>query len=164
MEAFHLKPSPSPDLTPPYFRFILRLTRPFPNFDLFFVKYLRRDAVRLLQLKGGDRVIDGGCGLVGSFPCLAGAVGFAGEVVGVEISPDVAEGARRRIEKKGWPNVSVVLGSFETVKLEGKFNGLLLLGAPDGYASPQALNNLLPYLTDGARVVIFGAKLSRRRS
>ncbi len=36
-----------------------------------------------------------------------------------------------------------------------------MLGAPDAYASSRALDNLMPHLADGARVVAFGAKLSR---
>jgi hypothetical protein len=83
-------------------------------------------------------------------------------VVGVEISPVVATNARRRIEANGWSNVCVVVSNAETVALEGRFDGLLMLGAPDAYASPHALNNLLPHLADGARVVAFGAKLSHR--
>jgi cyclopropane fatty-acyl-phospholipid synthase-like methyltransferase len=55
------------------------------------VKSPRAEAVRLLRLNSGNRVLDGGCGLGGSFPYLADAVGPSGEVVGVEISPSVAE-------------------------------------------------------------------------
>ena len=51
-----------------------------------------------------------------------------------------------------------------TVELQGKFDGVLMFAAADVYASPQSLANLLPYLKDEARVVAFGAKLSRRRS
>jgi len=39
-----------------------------------------------------------------------------------------------------------------------------MFAAADVYASPQALANLFPYLKNDARVVAFGAKLSRRRS
>jgi hypothetical protein len=85
-------------------------------------------------------------------------------VVGVEISPEVAINAKKRIEGKQWSNVQVIEGDARTVRLNGKFDGLVLFAAPDVYASPQALANLLPYLKDDARVVAFGAKLSHRRS
>jgi hypothetical protein len=85
-------------------------------------------------------------------------------VTGVEISPEVATNARRRVETNGWSNVGVIVGNAEIVALEGRFDGLAMLGAPDAYASPRALDNLLPHLAEGARVVAFGAKLSRRRS
>jgi SAM-dependent methyltransferase len=150
-------------LTPPYARYLVHLIRPFPNFDVFFIKPLRQKAVQLLQLKPGDRVLDVGCGPGGSFPYLVDAVGPSGEVVGVEISPEVAINSRRRIEKNRWRNVLVIEGDARTVKLRGKFDGLLMFAAADVYASPQALANLFPYLKDDAHVVAFGAKLSRHR-
>ena len=148
--------------TPPYARYLVRLIRPFPNFDWSFIKPLRQRAAQLLQLKPGDRVLDVGCGPGGSFPYLVDAVGPSGEVVGVEISPEIAINARRRIEENGWSNVRVIEADAKAVKLEGRFDGLLSFAAADIYASPQALANLLPYLKDDARVVAFGAKLSHR--
>jgi SAM-dependent methyltransferase len=151
------------ELTPPYARYLVRVIRPFPNFDVFFIKSLRQKAVQLLQLKPGDRVLDVGCGPGGSFPYLVDAVGPSGEVVGIEISPETTINTRRRIEKNGWNNVKVMVADAREVKLDGKFDGLLMFAAPDIYASSQALDNLFPYLRDDARVVAFGAKLSRRR-
>jgi len=151
------------ELAPAYARYLVHLIRPFPNFDPFFIKPLRQRAVQLLQLKPGDRVLDVGCGPGGAFPYLVDAVGPSGEVVGVEISPEIAINARRRIEKNRWGNVQVIVSDARGVKLEGKFDGLLMFAAADIYASPQALDNLFPYLTNDARVVAFGAKLSHHR-
>jgi SAM-dependent methyltransferase len=150
-------------LTPPYFRYLVRLIRPFPNFDYFFIKPLRQQAVHSLQLKPGNRVLDVGCGPGGSFPYLVEAVGQSGDIVGVEISPEVAINARRRIEANGWSNVQVVEGDARTVQLSAMFDGLILFAAPDVYASPQALANLLRYLNPDTRIVAFGAKLSHHR-
>lgn len=156
-----MNPATQRELTPPYFRMAIRLIRPFPNFDLWFMKSLRRKAVALLQLKPGDRVLDGGCGPGGSFPFLVEAVGTSGKVAGVEISPDVSINAQKRIAARGWDNVEIIVGNAETVTLEGKFQGMMFFGAPDCYASPRALDNLIPHLANGGRVVIFGGKLSR---
>jgi phosphatidylethanolamine/phosphatidyl-N-methylethanolamine N-methyltransferase len=149
--------------TPPYVHYLARLIRPFPNFDFFFIKSLRQAAVDALRLQPGNRVLDVGCGPGGTFPYLVEAVGSSGEVVGIEISPAVAINARNRIEVRRWSNVQVIQGDARTVTLSGEFDGLVLFAAPDVYASPQALANLLPYLKDNAPVVAFGAKLSRRR-
>jgi SAM-dependent methyltransferase len=149
--------------TPPYVRYLARLIRPFPNFDFFFIKSLRRSAVKELRLRKGSRVLDAGCGPGGTFRYLVEAVGSSGEVVGVEISPEVAINAKRRIEDQRWRNVQVIEGDARTVRLHGKFDGLVMFAAPDVYASPEALANLLPYLKEDVRVVAFGAKLSRRR-
>src|SRR6266487_7171898 len=95
------------DLTPPY-GYLARLLRPFPDFDPPFIKPVRQKAVELLHLKAGDRVLDVGCGPGGSFPYLVHAVGQSGQVVGVEISPEISINAKRRIAKNGWRNVQVI--------------------------------------------------------
>ena len=135
------------DLTPPY-GYLARLIRPFPSFDPFFIKPVRQKAVELLHLKEGGRVLDVGCGPGGSFPYLSYAVGQSGHVVGVEISPEIAMNARRRIEKNGWRNLQVMVAAAQDVQLTGKFDGLLMFAAADVYASAEALENIFPHLSE----------------
>ena len=149
------------DLTPPY-GYLIRLFRPFPNFDPPFIKPVRQKAVELLDLKAGDRVLDVGCGPGGSFPYLVNAVGESGEVVAVEISPEISVNARRRIIKNGWKNVHLIEAAAEDVHLTGPFDGLLMFAAADVYGSEEALENIFPHLRDNARVAAFGAKLSNK--
>jgi SAM-dependent methyltransferase len=151
----------SSELTPLYARHLARLIHPFPNFDIFFIRSLRERAVRLLQLRPGDRVLDAGCGPGGSFPYLRDKVGADGEVVGIEISPELTSLANKRIQSNGWHNVHVLQSPAERAKPERSFDGLFMMGAPDVYASVASLDNLLPHLKHGARVVAFGAKLKR---
>src|SRR5882672_7771942 len=125
------------DLTPPYARYLVHLIRPFPNFDLSVIKPLRRKAVELLRLKHGDRVLDLGCGPGGSFPYLVQSVSPSGEVIGVEISPQVTINATRRIERNKWKNVHVINASAHTVSLTGMFDGALIFAAQDVFASQE---------------------------
>lgn len=147
--------------TPPYVRYFAPLTRPFPDFDFFFIKPLRQKAVKLLNLQQGDRVLDVGCGSGASFPYLVSGVGLSGEVTGVEISPEFSINARRRIEKNEWSKVQVIESAAQTVNLTGTFDALLMMAAPDVYASEEALENIFPHLRNNAKVVIFEAKTSR---
>lgn len=151
------------DLTPPYGKYLIRLTRPFPDFDFSFIKPVRQKAVESLNLKPGSRVLDVGCGPGGSFPYLIHAVGSSGEVVGVEISPEISVNARKRIAKNNWKNVEVIEEAAEDVQLTGMFDGLIMFAAPDVYASEAALENIFPHLKTGARVAAFGAKFSSNR-
>src|SRR5262249_2855946 len=137
--------------------------RPFPDFDPPFIKPVRQKAVELLNLQAGDRVLDVGCGPGGSFPYLVHAVGRSGQVVGVEISPDISINAKRRIAKNGWKNAHLIDGAAQDVHLTGLFDGLLMFAAADVYASEEALENIFPHLRDNARVAAFGAKLSNNR-
>ncbi|HKY28616.1 MAG TPA: methyltransferase domain-containing protein [Pyrinomonadaceae bacterium] len=148
------------DSTPKYFRYTARLIRPFPDIDFRFIKPIRKRAAGLLRLTQGNRVLDVGCGPGGSFPFLLECVGKSGQVIGVEISEAVAANARNRIAKNGWSNVEVITAPAESVKLSGVFDGLLMFGAPDAYASAPALLNVARSVKDGGRIVIFGAKLT----
>jgi SAM-dependent methyltransferase len=150
-------------LTPAYGRYLISLTKPFPNFDFSFIKPVRQKAVELLHLRSGDRVLDAGCGPGGSFPFLVEAVGPLGQVVGVELSPAICVNARKRVENNGWKNVRVIETAAQTVVLDGTFDGLLMFAAPDVYDSEAALENIFPHLKQNARIVIFGAKFSRQR-
>jgi ubiquinone/menaquinone biosynthesis C-methylase UbiE len=149
--------------TPPYVRYLGRLTVYFPNFDFSFIKPVRQKAVGLLNLKSGDRVLDVGCGSGGSFPYLIRAVSPSGEVIGVEISPESAGSARRRAVTNDWENVQVIESDVLDARLTGSFDGLLMFAAADIYASTERLEIILPHLRENARVVAFGAKLSRHR-
>ena len=152
-----------PDAAPPlYVRVLAGIVRPFPDFDFGFIKPLRARAAMLLRLRPGARVIDAGCGSGGSFPYLVAAVGPTGTVVGIELSQASGSHARRRAQKNGWHNVEVLISAAEYAVLIDRYNGLLMFAAPDVYASRASLDRLVPHLVDGARVVFFGGKRSRR--
>ena len=151
------------DATPPYGRYLIRLTRPFPDFDFSFIKPVRQKAVESLNLKPGSRVLDVGCGPGGSFPFLVRAVGSSGEVVGVELSPEISVNARKRIARNKWGNVEVIEAAAQDVRLTGMFDGLLMFAAPDVFGSEEALENIFPHLRDNACVAAFGAKFSSSR-
>jgi cyclopropane fatty-acyl-phospholipid synthase-like methyltransferase len=115
-----------------------RPSQPFPDFDPPFIKPVRQRAVELLHLKAGHRVLDVGCGSGGSFPYLVHAVGPSGQVVGVEISPEISINAKKRIAKNDWRNVEVIEAAAQDVHLTGLFDGLLMFAAADVYASEEA--------------------------
>lgn len=150
-------------VTPLYFRLVLALLRPFPDFDFAFIRPIRARAVALLRLHEGQRVLDVGCGPGGSFPYLRAAVGVTGRVDGVEISSEVAALAERRIASHGWGTVHVLMAPAQTVASVDRYDGLLMFAAPDVFASEAALAHLLPRLSEGAHVVVFSAKTSRGR-
>ena len=88
---------------------------------------LRTRAMRELALKCGDVVFDVGCGTGSSLPMLAAAVGPAGHVVGVELSPEMAELARQRIARESCDSrVEVVQAPVEEFEPEVEADALFL--------------------------------------
>lgn len=107
--------------------------------------------LRLLEAPRGARVLDVGAGSGWTTALLAVLVGPGGSVLGVELEPDLAARAARRVQGLGMPWARVVQAR------EG------VLGWPDddGYdrilcsASPRTLpDDLVRQLRDGGRLVM----------
>jgi demethylmenaquinone methyltransferase/2-methoxy-6-polyprenyl-1,4-benzoquinol methylase len=67
----------------------------------------RRRAVQALDIGRGDTVVDMACGTGLNFSLLEEAVGPEGRIVGVDLTDAMLAQAGRRIETKGWRNVSL---------------------------------------------------------
>jgi ubiquinone/menaquinone biosynthesis C-methylase UbiE len=68
----------------------------------------RGRAVRALELRPGDTVVDIACGTGQNFPLIEQAIGPAGRIVGVDLTDAMLGQAQLRIERNGWRNVSLV--------------------------------------------------------
>lgn len=70
--------------------------------------WYRKKAVAGLELEPGDTVVEVGCGTGLNFGLLRAAVGGGGRIVGVDLTPEMLEQARERVEREGWENVELV--------------------------------------------------------
>ncbi len=123
------------------------------------IESLRRRAVRELDLRGGETVFDIACGTGATLPLLASAVGPTGSVVGVELSPEMAALARRRIDDSGLrTSVEVVESAVEKLQFGRQADALLLCYTHDVLQSPPALARLIESAKPGARVVVLGMR------
>lgn len=68
----------------------------------------RKQAVRTLNLKRGDIVVDIGCGTGLNFPLLQDVVGPEGRIIGVDLTDAMLELAQQRVTDSGWNNVELV--------------------------------------------------------
>jgi demethylmenaquinone methyltransferase/2-methoxy-6-polyprenyl-1,4-benzoquinol methylase len=71
-------------------------------------KVLRLRALRALDLRPGDTVVDVACGTGLNFAHIQEQIGPDGRIVGVDLTDAMLARAQRRIETHGWRNVSLV--------------------------------------------------------
>ena len=86
---------------------------------------LRREAVKRLDLKRGDLVVDIGCGTGLNFPWLQEAIGPEGRIIGVDLTDAMLEQARLRVAKAGWKNVELVQADAASYEFPAQVNGIL---------------------------------------
>ncbi len=120
---------------------------------------LRRRAVRELNLRRGETVLDIACGTGPTLPDLASAVGPTGRVIGIELSPEMAASARRRVDALGLnESVQIVESAVESMQVSPRADALLLCYTHDVLQSPRALEQMILSAKPGARLVIVGMK------
>jgi demethylmenaquinone methyltransferase/2-methoxy-6-polyprenyl-1,4-benzoquinol methylase len=122
------------------------------------VERQRARVVELLRLQRGDTVLDVGCGTGLNFPLLEDAVGAAGRIIGIDLSPEMLDLARERVAAQGWRNVTLVESAVEDAAIPGEFDAVLFCLTHDVLQSPEALANVFRNAKPGARVAALGFK------
>lgn len=138
-----------------------RRRAPWYDLELALFEPIRREAIALLELEPGQRVLDVGCGTGLSLAALRDTVGARGAVVGIEQSPEMIARARRRVARHGWGNVTLLGAPAEAAPLEGDADAALLHFTHDILRRGDALDHLLAHLRPGARIVASGLKWAR---
>ena len=122
---------------------------------------LHRRAVTMLDPQTGETIIDIGCGTGLSFAHLEAGIGDAGKLIGVELSPEMAQHARDRATRQGWSNVKVIEASAEEAEIPSGADAALFVLTHDIMRSRQGLENVLRTLRPGGRVAAAGSKWAR---
>ncbi len=100
------------------------------------VRAQREETLRLLQLTPGEAVIDVGCGPGYLCESMADLVGARGRVLGIDVSPDLVELARRR-NQRTW--------------LSYEQGDAMALSAPDRSFDVAVCTQVLEYVPDADR-------------
>jgi len=120
--------------------------------------WIRARAIEKLNLCPGDRVLDVACGTGLSFSLLREAVGAEGEVVGIEVSPEMMGLARQRVTGAGWQNVTLLESSIESADISGRLDAVLFHFTHDVMRSPAALERIFAAVRPDARIAFAGMK------
>jgi ubiquinone/menaquinone biosynthesis C-methylase UbiE len=119
---------------------------------------LRERTIEKLFLRPGDRVLDVASGTGLSFPLLREAVGAEGEVLGVDVSPEMMSLARQRVTAAGWQNITLLESSIESADIPGPLDAVLFNFTHDVVRSPQALKRIFAAAGPNVRIAIAGMK------
>jgi protein-L-isoaspartate O-methyltransferase len=118
----------------------------------------RQAIVEALPVDPGQVVLDVGCGTGLCCGMLLEKVGSQGGVIGIEASPEMAAIARERVDREGWPNVTIVESGAEDAQIEGTADAALFCAVHDILQSPDALQNVMSQLRPQAQVAAGGGK------
>lgn len=119
----------------------------------------RQAAVRALDLRPGDTVVEIGCGTGRNFAGIEQAIGPAGRLVGVDLTDAMLERARERVRREGWGNVDLVHQDAAAFRFPPGTAGVLstfaltLVPGFDGVIGAAATA-----LTSGRRMVVLDLK------
>ena len=119
---------------------------------------MRVRTIEKLALRPGDRVLDVASGTGLSFPLLRAAVGAEGEVVGIDVSPEMTNLARRRVAEAGWQNITLLESSIESADIRGPLDAILFNFTHDVMRSPRSLERIFAAARPGTRIAIAGMK------
>jgi ubiquinone/menaquinone biosynthesis C-methylase UbiE len=120
---------------------------------------LRLRALRALELREGETVFDIACGTGPTLPHLAQAVGRGGRVIGVELSPEMAQQARQRAAQANCDaSIHVECCAVEDFQPAARADAMLLSYTHDVLQSPRAVERLMTLAQPGARIVLLGMK------
>lgn len=106
------------------------------------------------DFKPGERVLDIGCGGGGTTIAIAQAVAPSGEVLGIDISPDLTTASTQRAKEAGVKNIRFICADAATVQLaDAPFDRLFSRFGSMFFPEPhQAFANLHGLLRPGARI------------
>jgi demethylmenaquinone methyltransferase/2-methoxy-6-polyprenyl-1,4-benzoquinol methylase len=133
---------------------------PFFEWLFFLPAGLRRRAVERLDLSAGARVLEVGCGTGRNLRFLREAVGPAGRVYGVDLSPGMLDRADHSCRQHGWTNIDLVrCDAVDYVSPEPLDGILFSLSFNTMPHHCEVLKRAWAQLRPGGRMVIMDAKL-----
>jgi ubiquinone/menaquinone biosynthesis C-methylase UbiE len=122
------------------------------------IEPLRALAIDRLALRPGETVIDVACGTGVTTEALARAVGPAGRVIGIELSPQMAALARARLRGAGLAHARIEVAAVQDSVLDAQADAFLFSYTHDVLQQPEAVAALERIAKRGARYALLGMR------
>jgi len=119
----------------------------------------RKEAIRSLNLKRGDTVVEIGCGTGLNFGGLVDWIGPEGKLIGVDLTPEMLEQAANRVRRNSWSNVDLIRQDAAIYLFPDRVDGILSTFAITLIPEyDQIIKKGLTALGSGGRFVILDFK------
>lgn len=126
------------------------------------IKKYRKMIVGFLELSKGDIVVEIGCGTGLNFSLVLDAIGPKGKLIGVDITDQMLEQAKKRIQKNGWKNVELVQKDISEYDFPNELDGVFSTGALQYTPQyDQVIKKCYNALKIGKKIAIFDLKMSQ---
>ncbi|TVZ26081.1 phosphatidylethanolamine/phosphatidyl-N-methylethanolamine N-methyltransferase/demethylmenaquinone methyltransferase/2-methoxy-6-polyprenyl-1,4-benzoquinol methylase [Gillisia sp. Hel_I_86] len=129
----------------------------------WYYKKARNYAIKELQLKNGQTVLNVPCGTGVNFKYFNEYLNNSGLIIGIDLSSGMLDKARQKIEKNGWTNIETELNDAtkidqnwldyrdEQITVDAVFCDLGLSGLPEWR---NIIDNMISILKPNGRIVI----------
>lgn len=146
---------PSPDRQ----RALVHYRQLAPEYDAScqYIEGISQDAVDSLRIQPGETVFDIACGTGTTLLAVARQVGQDGRAVGVELVPEMAAIASRKLQAADVDDhATVYIGAAEDFVTDLRADAILLCYTHDVLQSPAAIDNMLRHAKPGCRIAVVG--------
>lgn len=124
-------------------------------------KTIRSHAVKKLDLKNRDKVLEVACGSGRNFKYLVQAVGKKGFILGFDYSQEMLNSAEKLCKKNNWNNIKLIQGDAAQLKIKEKnFDGVIsILGVSAIPDWEDSLKKCKEVLNHNGKLVVCDAHL-----
>lgn len=134
-----------------------KLSRVYAVIEATLEKKLRERGLELLDVQEGERVLEIGFGTGCSLVEIAKSVGATGKAYGIDVTPEMVESARRRLEKEGLTErVELYEGDAREMPYEdGRFDAVYMAATLELFDTPdipRVLGEIKRVLKDSGRL------------
>lgn len=120
----------------------------------------RKKAVKALQLKAGDSVVEIGCGTGLNLLLLQQAVGAKGRIIGVDATDAMLNQAKNRVKDNSWSNVELIQCDAREYQFPDAVNGIISTLALSLMPDPnKIIMNGISALVPGGKWVVLDLKM-----
>ncbi len=124
-------------------------------------KIIRKRAVKEMDIKPEDTVLEVACGSGRNFSYLTEMINKNGLILGLDYSPEMLNAARQLCEQKSWKNLRLIQGdAAKCIICEKKIDGVIsILGISAIPEWEKALKRCYDVLKPGSKLVVCDACL-----